>query len=49
MVNDLGTDYVSQEVLWSIICGKSFNDPGPGDDDDPNCSGTVCKATKAYP
>jgi len=41
--------WFANEALWSVICTKSYNDPGPGDDDDPNCSNTACKATKSGP
>lgn len=35
------------EVLWSVICSKDYEDPTDADDDDPNCNGSVCTASKS--
>jgi len=40
--------WFANEALWSVLCTKSYGDPiAPEDDDDPNCDGIVCKASKS--
>lgn len=38
--------WFATETLWTVLCSTQYGDPTSADDDDPNCGGGVCQATK---